>query len=97
MSDTGIVNFFEGIISATYEINKHESAEMAFAMARISLQLGDYPAAKMFATKSIAILENLKIDTIERAASERIEFLGVQIPELLHEGIVRERFSDILG
>ncbi|MFC5100202.1 hypothetical protein [Kibdelosporangium philippinense] len=46
--------------------------------------------------RSIELLDELPADTVEQVASTRMSVGGVDLPELLHSGVVRERLADLL-
>lgn len=79
-----------------YEIDKRNAAEVAYVIASLAKQNRDFEKAKIYALKAIEIFEILNIKTLEEAAARNDIIEGVVIPELIHEGVIRERFKDIL-
>lgn len=56
----------------------------------------EFDTAKDWAVRSIDLLDTLPSDTLEDVTSTRQVVGGIEIPGLLHSGVVRERLSDIL-
>lgn len=55
-----------------------------------------FDLAKVWALRTIELLDALPSDTIDQVASTRQSVGGAAIPELLHSGVVRERLGDVL-
>lgn len=76
--------------------NPREAAEVAFALACFYHEKDDIKARE-FAERSIKLFENCKTDTLEQCAAMHTFICGIPIPELIHEGVVRFRFADLLS
>jgi hypothetical protein len=82
--------------------DKRAAAETAYALAyrhRTEYSGSDrhpFSIAKEWAMRSIELLDELPSDTVEQVASTRMSVGGVDLPELLHSGVVRERLADLL-
>jgi hypothetical protein len=78
------------------------AAETAYALAcRYATEYvgGDrrpFEIAKEWAIRAIELLDSLPSDTVDQVASTRLSVGGVELPDLLHSGVVRERLSDVL-
>jgi len=79
-----------------YEIDKSNAAEYAYAIATLAKKNKDIEKAKEYALKAIEIYEFLQIQDLEQAAAKNNIIESVVIPELIHEGVIRARFKDIL-
>jgi hypothetical protein len=82
-------------------INKRAAAETAYALAfryRNDDVDGDrrFDIAGEWARKAIDLLDELPSDTIEQVTSTRSAVGGIELPELLHSGVVRARLADVL-
>lgn len=81
--------------------NKLAAAETAYALAsryRNEDVEGQrrFDLAREWAIRSIELLESLPSDTLTDVASTRVRVGGVEIPDLLHADVVRERLGDVL-
>jgi hypothetical protein len=82
------------------ETNKRAAAETAYALA-FRYRNEDVGAARRFdialqwAVCAIELLDSLPSDTVEQVASGRVSVGGVDIPGLLHAGVVRGRLNDL--
>lgn len=83
------------------DTNKRAAAETAYALAfrYRNEDVGGtrrFDIAKLWALRSIDLLDSLPSDTISQVASLRLSVAGIPIPELLHSSVVRERLNDVL-
>lgn len=56
-----------------------------------------FDLAKLWAERSIELLDTLPSVAVADVASTRQSVGGIDIPDLLHAGVVRERLSDVLA
>lgn len=80
-----------------FELDERNAAEFAYAIATLAKNNKDFEKAREYALKAIEIFETLQIQTLEEAAAKNNIIEGVVIPELIHDGVVRERFKGILS
>ena len=83
------------------ETDKRAAAETAYALAflyRNSDVEGRrrFDLAKLWASRSVEILDGLPSSHIAHLASGRMTVGGVPIPDILHAGVVRSRLADVL-
>ncbi|XVV05226.1 hypothetical protein ACQPW3_07485 [Actinosynnema sp. CA-248983] len=81
--------------------DKRAAAETAYALAfRYRNEDVDgrrrFDLAKIWATRSMDLLESLPSDTLADVGAGRIAVGGIPIPEMLHSGVVRNRLADVL-
>lgn len=82
--------------------DKRTAAETAYALAwryrteYVHCAQSPLEAARKWALRSIELLETLPSDTVEQVTSTRMSVGGVDLPELLHANVVRERLADLL-
>jgi hypothetical protein len=82
--------------------DKRTAAETAYALAwRYRTEYVDcvqspFEAARKWALRSIELLDMLPAATVEQVISTRMSVGGVDLPELLHADVVRERLADLL-
>lgn len=72
---------------------RKQHAEDYYALAVQHLQAGKYQMARKFADISIYFYEQVNIETIEDAAPTRPIVRGVNMPDIMHEDVVRERLD----
>lgn len=91
----------EAAFDAELKTDRRAAAETAYALA-MRYRNEDVSGARRFdiagewARKAIDILEQLPSETVEQVASSRRSVGGVELPELLHDGVVRTRLADVL-
>jgi hypothetical protein len=83
------------------ESDKRAAAETAYALAfRYRNEdvggMRRFDKAKVWAERSIELLDSLPSSTLSQVASTRTAVSSVPIPDLLHSGVVRERLADVL-
>jgi hypothetical protein len=83
------------------DTNKRAAAETAYALAfrYRNEDVGggrQFDKAKVWAQRSIELLDSLPSSTLSQVASTRTIVSSVPIPDLLHSGVVRERLGDVL-
>lgn len=82
--------------------DKRTAAETAYALAwRYRTEYVDcvqspVEIARKWALRSIELFDTLPSDTVEQVSSTRMSVGGVDLPELLHADVVRERLADLL-
>ncbi|MFI5731050.1 hypothetical protein ACIA49_13075 [Kribbella sp. NPDC051587] len=73
-----------------------EAAELAYAAATRLQARGRVGDASVYARHAFALLEQLPDSTIEQVTSTRSKVGGVNIPELLHVGVIKARLGHLL-
>lgn len=81
--------------------DKRAAAETAYALAfryRNQDVEGErrFDLAKTWATRAVELLDSLPSENLDQIASTRASVGGVDLPGLLHAGVVRERLADVL-
>ena len=81
--------------------NKRAAAEIAYALAyRYRNEDVDgrrrFDLAKVWAERSIELLDLLPSDALGEVSSTRQSVGGISSPDLLHTGVVRQRLGDVL-
>jgi hypothetical protein len=75
--------------------NQRKAAEAAFVLAELYREAGDTEASKQYARESIILFTHAGgTDTLEGAAPRYTSLAGVHLPNLIHENVVRNTFSD---
>jgi hypothetical protein len=92
----------EGAFHQEIFANKRIAAETAYALAcryrteYVECDQLPFDVARKWALRSIELLEALPSDNVGQVASTRLYVGGVDLPELLHADVVRERLADLL-
>jgi hypothetical protein len=73
-----------------------EAAELAYAVAMRTQAEGRAQDASIYARQCVALLKELPDATIDQVTSTRMKAGGVNLPELLHEGVVKARLGHLL-
>lgn len=92
-----VIKRLEKKCAEEFELDKRNAAELAYAIATLAKDNKDLEKAREYALKAIEMFETLQIQTLDEAAAKNNIIEGVVIPELMHEGVIRERFKDILS
>lgn len=75
--------------------NKRKAAEAAYVIAQLYRTAGNTEASKKYARQSIALFTWAgETDSLEDASPRYTSLAGVQLPNLIHEGVVCQTFSD---
>jgi hypothetical protein len=92
-------------LTATFEREKstdrRAAAETAYALAfrYRNEDVGGrrrFDLAKVWAIRSVELLEDLPSETVADVAATRREVGGIPLPDRFHEGVVRQRLADVL-
>lgn len=78
------------------DIDRRNAAEYAYAIALIAAEAKNEELAAEFAIKAIELFENVGIETLEDAIARNHFIEDISIPDLIHEDVVKARFSHIL-
>lgn len=97
MSD-GDINIFDEEISRVKKLIKNsdfqkEKAELLFVLAVLYAKSEQKDLAVNTARECIGLLNTLPTNTLEDCAATRIRIGSVFLPELFHQGTVRERMK----
>jgi hypothetical protein len=92
-------------LEAAYEremtTDKRLAAETAYALAfRYRNEDVDgirrFDIAKVWAERAVRLLDEMPSETMDQVASTRQSVGGIELPDLLHSSVVRERLGDVL-
>src|SRR3989344_6501308 len=68
-------------------------AEERYAAAITLKRKGDFSAARNRAINAVRLYEELNIQTLEDAAPTRMRVNGIELPDIMHQDVVRERLG----
>ena|SRR2546426_102413 len=74
--------------------NKRRAAESSYVVARLYRDVGDIEAAKLYARESFFLFTQLCINALEDAAPRYFSLVGIHLPNLIHENVVRSTFPE---
>ncbi|GAA4207501.1 hypothetical protein [Actinocatenispora rupis] len=90
--DELIREYDEAVIAAD-----HRSAmEYAYALTELYRWRADIPNAEKYAIKCLDHAESIPTETLEDVTTRRLNIGGIELPERLHDGVVRSRFVHLL-
>ncbi len=72
------------------------AAESAFALATRHKEDGNWDKSREWVKQCLQLLDGLPADTLDQVATTRTSIGGVSLPNYLHEGVVRERFGELV-
>jgi hypothetical protein len=73
--------------------NMKQEAENMYARAVIALQSGNREEASAYAGVSIEMYKILNPQTLDEATPSRMRVEGVEIPDIMHAEVVRQRLG----
>jgi len=79
-----------------YYQDDRRAAEFAYALAVRYRDAGQTDEARKYAKTCLELLKGLSSSTLEDVQSDRMTVGGVPLPELFHDGVVRNRLRDLL-
>lgn len=82
-------------IASLKEDNPREAAEHAYALAMLHKEDGNDDQAVRFGQESISLFDLCETDTIEDCCSRNQFIDGIPIPDLIHQGVVRNRLQPL--
>ena len=68
-------------------------AEEFYAAAITSQRQRDVGRARAYAKEAIGLYEQLNIQTLEEAAPTRMRVNGVELPDIMHQDVVKQRLG----
>ena len=74
-----------------YEMKRE--AENLYTTAMVLKGRGDLQGAKPYAVVSARLYKKLNIQTLEDAAPTRMRVQGIELPDIMHEDVVKQRFG----
>ena len=80
------------------ELEKTEprrAAEVAYALAQTYRRLGNNELAVQYGRKSLALFDKCRMETEEDCACRFITLGDIALPDLIHQGVVRERLQPL--
>ncbi|MFC9228316.1 hypothetical protein ACFTZI_05000 [Streptomyces decoyicus] len=71
------------------------AAETAYALASRFRDASDWEKSREWVKQCLQLLEGFPADTEDQVATQRTSVGGIDLPNYLHEGVVRSRFGDL--
>ena len=81
----------ETLFDQLRESDHRSAAEVAYVLARLSLNAGNKDDAAKFGAESIRLFDQCKMDTIEECAAKYVTLGGIALPSYIHQDVVRAR------
>ena len=68
-------------------------AEKHYANAVLCQRWGDEMRARFYASMAIDLYKKINVQTLQDAAPTRTRIYGIELPDIMHEDVVRERLG----
>lgn len=78
-------------------MDERAAAEYAYALAIRLRDAGQMDDARQYARRALHYAERVPSDTLDDVTCDRQAIGGVPMPEKFHDGVVRNRLSDLLA
>ena len=72
-----------------------KAAELAYVIAKTAKDAGDTEKAAQFGKESVALFDELNVQTQEECAARYVTVNGIALPDLIHSDVVRDRLKPI--
>ena len=82
-------------LDALKETEPRKAAEIAYVLARLSLDAGDGDQATKFGQESIRLLDQCEMQTTEQCAAHYVTLAGIALPSYFHQDVVRDRLKSL--
>ncbi|MCX5418090.1 MULTISPECIES: hypothetical protein [Streptomyces] len=89
------VQELESVFQQELATDRWAAAETAYALAVRHRDAGDWEKSREWVKQTLQLLEGFPAETEEQVATQRTSVGGVDLPNYLHEGVVRSRFGDL--
>lgn len=70
-----------------------EQAEQLYAKAMCSAREGSTAPARYYGREAIQLYQRYGVETLEDACPTRMQVLGVNLPDIMHQEVVRQRLA----
>lgn len=70
-----------------------EQAEQLYAKAMLCAQEGNTAPARYYGREAIRLYQQYGVETLEDACPTQMQVLGVNLPDIMHQDVVRERLA----
>ncbi|MDP3990655.1 MAG: hypothetical protein Q8Q01_05645 [archaeon] len=68
-------------------------AENNYAVGITYLREGKSEIAREYAINAVQLYELVNVETLEDAAPTRMRVLGIELPDIMHQDVVKKRFG----
>lgn len=86
-------------IEQTYRLMRERdprrAAEIAYVLAVLSVQTKQMEDARRYGQESIELFKASNVESLEAACPRYTNLNDVPLPNLIHEGVVRQRLQDL--
>lgn len=78
------------------ETDPRRAAEYAYALAMTHMHRGEPKKARQYGYESLALLSQVRTETIDDCTALETFIGDVSIPDIFHEGVVKDRLKAVL-
>ena len=93
MPSNSAVAKLEKTVKSLRKVDPRNAAEYAYAIAMLHKRDGNFDEAKKYAQMAIDLFDQCQMNTMEECAARNVVIEGVAIPDLVHQGVVRNRIK----
>ncbi len=76
--------------------NSRNAAEHAFALAMLYKNEGMEKEAAIYGRKAVLLFDKCRMETLKECAAINMNIEGVNIPDIIHQGVVKARLEPLL-
>ena len=77
------------------ENDPRKAAEVAYALAHLSIAAGDLQQAEKYGRESIGLFDKCRMDSMSECAAQHTVLGGIAIPSIIHQDVVRDRLRSL--
>jgi len=77
------------------ENDPRKAAEVAYALAHLSIAAGDLKQAERYGHESIRLFDKYPMESISDCAAQHTVLGGIAIPSVIHQDVVRDRLRNL--
>ena len=83
----------EQTFSELRETEPRRAAEVAYVLARLYLDKGQIDEAKHYGRESIRLFDQCSMESLADCAARYVTLVGIALPSIIHQAVVRDRLK----
>lgn len=85
----------EQTLNSLRDVDPRNAAEYAYVLAMLHKRAGDDEQAIRFGREAIVLFDKCRMETMEECAARNVVVEGVELPDLIHQDVVRDRLQPL--
>lgn len=85
----------EPMFNELKDVDPRRAAEVAYALARLHLNVGNREKATHFGHESLRLFDQCKMETLEECGARYVTLGGIALPDLIHQEVVKNRLKEL--